>query len=75
MDMIEKNPYENWNWYSISYNLFIKDKELFMERKYREHLASFKIQQYYARAKYVPTYAYCRKLHMKFYYENSSYVE
>jgi len=55
--------------------LFTRDKEVFMERKYREHLAAFRIQQYYARGKYVPIYAYCRRLHMKFYYENTSYID
>jgi len=75
MEIIQKNLDKPWDWYGISCNLFTKDKEMFMENKYKEHIAAFRIQQYYARGKYVPIYAYCRKLHMKFYCENSSYVE
>jgi hypothetical protein len=37
---------------------FTKDKELFIAKKYRQHL------EYYTRAKYVDTYEYCRKFHM-----------
>jgi hypothetical protein len=37
-------------------------------------MAAFKIQQYYMRAKYVPLYAYCRKLHQKFYDENVAHI-
>jgi hypothetical protein len=76
MDIIQKTLDKPWEWwYGVSYNLFTKDKEMFMAKKYKEHIAAFRIQQYYARGKYVPIYAYCRRLHMKFYYENSSYVE
>jgi hypothetical protein len=33
----------------------------------KEYIAAYTIQQAYARAKYIPTYAYCRKLHLQFY--------
>ena len=62
MDMIENNPDKPWDWRAIYCNLFTRYKEMFMARKYRQHLAAFKIHQYFTRAKYDPTYAYCRKL-------------
>ena len=37
-------------------------------------MAAFKIQQCYMRAKYVPIYAYCRKLHETFYDEHISHI-
>ena len=70
MEFIEKHPDKPWNWIYISCTLFAKDKELFILQYYREHLAAFRIQQYYTRAKYNPAYKLCRKLHMKFYSDN-----
>jgi len=70
MEFIEKHPDKPWNWIYISCTLFAKDKELFILHYYREHLAAFRIQQYYARAKYNPDYKLCRKLHMTFYNEH-----
>lgn len=49
---------------------FEKNKEIFILQKLREHLAAFKIQQAYLRARYNPAYAYCRKLVHAFYDEN-----
>ena len=72
MYMIETYPEKPWNWKYIALTLFTKDKELFIQQKCKEHLAAFKIQQYYARAKYIPTYKLCRKLHLKFYNETFS---
>ena len=46
MDMIRDNPDKPWNWNCISENLFTKEKELFINRKYREHMAAYKIQQW-----------------------------
>ena len=70
MEFIEKHLDKNWDWSVIIKNLMTKAKEKFILQKYREHLAAFKIQQYYMLAKYTPTFAYCRKLHMMYYDEN-----
>ena len=70
IEMIEKHPDKSWDWNRIAQNDMNISKEKFRLKKYREHMAAFKIQQLYMRAKYTPTYAYCRKLHMKFYDEN-----
>ena len=67
MEMIEKKPDAPWHWYRIFENPMTSEKEKFTLQCYREHLAAFRIQQYYMRAKYTPTYAYCRKLHKQFY--------
>ena len=43
---IQDNPMQNWAWSCISCNPFTKEKEAFINRKYREHMASYKIQQW-----------------------------
>ena len=40
----------------------------------KEYIAAYTIQQAYARAKYIPLYAYCRKLHQQFYDEQFGMV-
>jgi len=60
MEMIDNYPNKPWDWKYISRNLFTKDKELFILQTYKKHLAAFRIQQYYARAKYNPIYKLCR---------------
>jgi hypothetical protein len=46
MDIIRDNPEKPWDWNWISMNPFTKEKEQFINRKYREHMASYKIQQW-----------------------------
>ena len=46
MKIIKENPMQNWIWSYISQNPFTKEKEDFINRKYREHMASYKIQQW-----------------------------
>ena len=46
MKNIKDNPEKPWDWNIISSNLFTKEKEKFINRKYREHMASYKIQQW-----------------------------
>ena len=47
MDIIEKYPDKPWDWYWISCNPFNYEKELFIEKRMKEYLAAYKIQQYY----------------------------
>jgi hypothetical protein len=46
MDIIRDNPDKPWDWRAISNNPFTKEKELFLNRKYREYMAAYKIQQW-----------------------------
>ena len=46
MDFIRDNPEKPWNWNNIYINHFTKEKESFINRKYREHMAAYKIQQW-----------------------------
>ena len=47
MDIIEKYPDKPWSWCYISRNKFLKEKELFIEKRMKEYLMSYRIQQYY----------------------------
>ena len=46
MDIIRDNPEKPWDWKYISRNPFTKEKELFVNRKSREHMAAYKIQEW-----------------------------
>ena len=50
MDIIEKYSDKPWNWDGISCNKFLKEKELFIEKRMRGYLAAYRIQQYYLTA-------------------------
>jgi hypothetical protein len=55
---------QNTNNYStcrLSELEFTKEKEMFMERKIRQHLAAFKIQVYWRRANKNPQYELCKR--------------
>ena len=45
MDIIDKYPDKPWNWYGISYNTFNYEKELFIEKRMKEYLMCYRIQQ------------------------------
>ena len=47
MEYIEQHPEHPWDWYDISRNDFKKEKKTFEEKKYKEHLSTFKIQQWF----------------------------
>ena len=44
------NPDKSWNWKLVSRNPFTKDKEAFLMKRYREHIAAFVIQNAYKNA-------------------------
>ena len=50
MKDILDNPDKDWNWDRISRNPFTKEKEEFIIKKYREHLAAILIQNAYKNA-------------------------
>jgi len=62
-EFIEKYYQKPWNYYVLAIHPLTVAKEQFK----KEYAAAYTIQQAYARAKYIPTYAYCRKLHLQFY--------
>ena len=45
-EIIIDNPDKPWNWDYISENLFTTEKETFINRKYREYMAAYKIKQW-----------------------------
>ena len=50
MDFINTNPDKPWDWYEISLNEFTKDKNEFIIKRYRQHLAAILIQNVYKNA-------------------------
>jgi len=67
MEYVEQHPEHPWNWNGISCNDFKKAKKTFLEKKYKEHLSAFKIQQWFHHIKLNPNYNYCRKQVNMFY--------
>jgi hypothetical protein len=51
MEIVEANLDKPWDWYRLSSNHFKKSKEIFMEKKMREHIAAFKIQNLLEKSK------------------------
>ena len=50
MKDINVHPSKPWKWLSLSRNLFTKEKEEFIMKRYREHLAAILIQMAYKNA-------------------------
>ena len=50
MEFVNNNPDKPWDWIHISSNPFTKEKEEFIERRYREHLVAVLIQNAYKNA-------------------------
>ena len=61
MDIIRENPDKPWNWRLISENEFQKEKELFIENAYKEHLTAYKIQNWWYKITMSPYYKIGRK--------------
>ena len=62
MDIIIDNPDKPWDWNFISMNPFTKEKEQFINRRYREYMAAYKIQQWWKERTLSPHYEIGRKL-------------
>jgi len=62
---IEKHIDKPWNLCILGENPLTEARE----RYKKEYKAALIIQEAYGRAKYIPTYAYCRKLHLDFYHQ------
>jgi hypothetical protein len=50
MDIIEKYPEKPWAWECVSENPFSYEKELFIEKRMKEYLSAYRIQQYWDKA-------------------------
>jgi len=61
IDIIKENPDKPWHWEWISINEFQKEKELFIEKAYKEHLASYRIQNWWIHITMSPYYKIGRK--------------
>ena len=65
MENVKDNPDKPWYWNGLSRNLLTKEREIFMEKKLREHIAAFKIQTQWKRAHYNPQYELCKRRLMR----------
>ena len=61
MDIIRENPDKPWDWKWISLNKFQKEKELFIEKEFREYIAAYRIQQWWYKITLSPEYAVGRR--------------
>ena len=59
--IIRDNLEKPWNWKSIFSNTFQKEKELFFEDSYKEHLTAYKIQNWWFKITMSPYYKIGRK--------------
>ena len=50
-----------WNWYSLSQNTFSKAKQNFVDKRYKEHLSAYRIQQCWNKAISIPTNPMCKR--------------
>ena len=59
---------KEWNWggeVGLSQHKFIKAKQQFIDRKYKEHLSAYRIQQCWNKAISVPTNPMCKRKQKK----------
>ena len=61
IDFIRENPDKPWDWDGISLNEFQKEKQLFIENAYKEHIASYRIQNWWLKITMSPYYKIGRK--------------
>ena len=64
-EIVKDNPDKPWDWSYLSQNQFKINKEIFIERKLKEHMMVFRIQCRWRRANYDPKYKLCKKRLMK----------
>ena len=64
-EIVKDNSDKDWRWRCLSKNPFTKNKEIFIERKLKEHMMAFRIQCRWRRANYDPKYKLCKNRIMK----------
>jgi hypothetical protein len=60
-EIVNNNRHLPWNWNSLSTNQNMLDIEVEFKLKAREHIAAYKILQYWLRAYYNPEYLICQQ--------------
>ena len=66
-DIVLVHPDKPWNWKSLSENKFSKAKQRFIEKKYKEYLSAYRIQQCWNRASSIPTNPICQRQQIRDY--------
>ena len=61
MEYVLSYPEQPWDWRNLSFNKFSKAKQNFIEKRYKEHLSVYRIQQCWNRAISVPTNPICQR--------------
>ena len=64
----------DWGWYGLSLKGFKIDEEKYIEKRMKEYIMAYRIQQYWFKAKYSPYYKIGRKL-ININYEKYSFKE
>lgn len=62
IEIIMKNLDKPWVWRNFSNNTFEKEKKIFLEKRIREYMAAYKIQQWWYKASISPSLRNRRKL-------------
>ena len=60
-DIIKENPDKPWCWNKLLRTNFSKQREQFLSQQYIKHIAAFKIQTYWRKANYDPSYELCKR--------------
>ena len=60
-DLVLSYPDKPWNWGNLSQNTFSKAKQRFIDRRYKEYLSAYRIQQYWNKAISIPTNPICQR--------------
>ena len=65
MEIVKDNLDKDWDWVRLSFHPFKINKQIFIERKLKEHMMAFRIQTYLRRANYDPKYKMCQNRLMR----------
>ena len=61
LDDVLAHPDKYWDWNDLSQNTFSKAKQNFVDKRYKEHLSAYRIQQCWNRAISIPTNPMCKR--------------
>ena len=60
-DIVLAHPEKPWDWGGLSQNIFSKAKKNFVNKRYKEYLSAYRIQQYWNRAISIPANPICQR--------------
>ena len=66
-DNVLIHPDKPWNWGNLSQNTFSKAKQRFINKRYKEYLSAYRIQQCWNRAISIPTNPMCKRKQIRDY--------